>query len=205
MIGVKTSAMTHGLVVAALLGSFPACRSRAESPGSQARPAAVQEEATVSSYQKPSDEELRQRLEPLAYQVTQREGTEPPFQNAYWDEHRPGIYVDVVSGEPLFSSIDKFESGTGWPSFTRPLSPDAVTTRTDHLLIVARTEVRSRLAGSHLGHVFDDGPAPTGLRYCMNSAALRFVPVERLAAEGYGRFLPMFEQAANQGAPEGRP
>jgi methionine-R-sulfoxide reductase len=205
MIGVKTSAMTNGLVVAALLGSFPACRSQAESPGAQARPAAVQEEATMSTYQKPSDEELRQRLEPLAYQVTQREGTEPPFQNAYWEEHRAGIYVDVVSGEPLFSSLDKFESGTGWPSFTRPLSPDAVTTRTDHQMIIARTEVRSRLAGSHLGHVFDDGPAPTGLRYCMNSAALRFVPVERLAAEGYGRFLPMFEQAANQRAPGGRP
>ena len=150
----------------------------------------------MGDFKKPSDEELRKRLSPLSYQVTQHEGTEAPFNNAYWDEHRTGLYVDVVSGEPLFSSLDKYESGTGWPSFTRPISPDAVATRTDHQMIMARTEVRSRLAGSHLGHVFDDGPAPTGLRYCMNSAAMRFVPVDRLAAEGYGRFLPLFEQAA---------
>jgi methionine-R-sulfoxide reductase len=144
---------------------------------------------------KPSDAELRKRLTPEQYRVTQQEGTEPPFRNEYWDEHRPGIYVDVVSGEPLFSSLDKFDSGTGWPSFTRPLDQGAVTTRTDYHLLLPRTEVRSKLAGSHLGHVFGDGPKPTGLRYCINSAALRFVPVERLAAEGYGRFLPLFERA----------
>jgi peptide-methionine (R)-S-oxide reductase/peptide methionine sulfoxide reductase msrA/msrB len=146
----------------------------------------------MSRYSKPSEEELRGRLTAEQFRVTQHDGTELPFRNAYWDEHRPGIYVDVVSGEPLFSSLDKYDSGTGWPSFTRPLDPAAVTTRADRGLF-ARTEVRSRLADSHLGHVFDDGPAPTGRRYCMNSAALRFVPVERLAAEGYGRFLPLFD------------
>jgi methionine-R-sulfoxide reductase len=147
----------------------------------------------MSGFQKPSDDELKKKLTPLQYDVTQHEGTEPPFRNEYWNEHREGIYVDVVSGEPLFSSRDKFESGTGWPSFTRPLEPGNVTTRTDHQLLMSRTEVRSRHAGSHLGHVFDDGPAPTGLRYCMNSASLRFVPVERLEAEGYGKYLPLFQ------------
>ena len=138
--------------------------------------------------------ELRQRLTPLQYQVTQEEGTEPPFDNAYWNNKAPGIYVDVVSGEPLFASTDKYDSGTGWPSFTRPLVTDNVVERTDYKLLLPRTEVRSKGAGSHLGHVFDDGPAPTGLRYCVNSAALRFVPKERLAAEGYGEFLSLFDQ-----------
>jgi len=147
-------------------------------------------------FQKPSDAELQKRLTPEQYAVTQHEGTERPFQNAYWDEHRAGIYVDVVSGEPVFSSLDKFESGTGWPSFTRPIDPGHVQTRTDHKLLLARTEVRSKLADSHLGHVFDDGPAPTGLRYCINSAALRFVPVEQLAQQGYGAYLSRFEAAA---------
>lgn len=144
------------------------------------------------SYRRPSDEELRKRLNPEQYEVTQHEGTEAPFRNPYWDNHQPGIYVDVVSGEPLFSSLDKFESGTGWPSFYRPLEPDNVVSRTDHKLVQPRTEVRSKLAGSHLGHVFEDGPAPTGLRYCMNSAALRFIPVDRLEQEGYGKYLPLF-------------
>jgi methionine-R-sulfoxide reductase len=165
-------------------------------PGAQG---AAQGAARMSNFQKPSNEELRRRLTEEQYQVTQHAGTEPPFENAYWDEHRSGIYVDIVSGEPLFSSLDKFDSGTGWPSFTRPVDPSAVTTRTDHMLLFSRTEVRSRLADSHLGHVFDDGPPPTGLRYCMNSAALRFVPVERLAEEGYGEYLKLFQATAQDG------
>jgi methionine-R-sulfoxide reductase len=138
------------------------------------------------------DAELRAKLTPLQYEVTQREGTEPPFQNEYWDEHRDGIYVDVVSGEPLFSSRDKYESGSGWPSFTRPLRPEALTTRTDHKLFLPRTEVRSK-AGTHLGHVFPDGPKPAGQRYCMNSAALRFIAREDLVAEGYEEYVTLFE------------
>jgi methionine-R-sulfoxide reductase len=173
--------------------------SRADEAQNDRRSQGTQEIAQMSTFTKPSDEELRTRLTREQYEVTQHEGTEPAFRNAYWNEHRAGIYVDVVSGEPLFSSLDKFESGTGWPSFTKPLDPSAVTARTDHLLLLPRTEVRSRNAGSHLGHVFDDGPAPTGLRYCINSAALRFVPVERLAAEGYGEYLRLFQAAAQEG------
>lgn len=132
-------------------------------------------------------------LTPLQYKVTQEEGTEPPFRNEYWDNKQPGIYVDIVSGEPLFSSLDKYRSGTGWPSFTKPLVPDNVVEKTDHHLGYARTEVRSKGGDSHLGHVFPDGPKPTGLRYCMNSASLRFIPVEKMEEEGYGEFLHLFE------------
>lgn len=146
----------------------------------------------MKSFTKPTDTELRQRLSPLQYEVTQHEGTERAFANEYWDNKKPGIYVDVVSGEPLFSSLDKYDSGTGWPSFTKPLEPQNVNTFTDHKLFMSRTEVRSNLAESHLGHLFDDGPAPTGQRYCMNSAALRFIPVEKLEEEGYGEYLPLF-------------
>jgi len=145
-----------------------------------------------TGYTKPDDAVLRKRLTPLQYEVTQKEGTEPPFKNAYWDNKKAGIYVDIVSGEPLFSSLDKFDSGTGWPSFTRPLDPANIVEKTDCRLLMVRTEVRSRHGESHLGHVFPDGPPSTGLRYCINSASLRFIPVEDLEKEGYGRFSSLF-------------
>jgi methionine-R-sulfoxide reductase len=150
---------------------------------------------SMTSFKKPDESELKQKLTPIQYQVTQHEGTEQPFRNAYWDNHDAGIYVDIVSGEPLFSSNDKYDSGTGWPSFTKPLVAENIKTKTDRSLFMSRTEVRSAHADSHLGHLFDDGPKPTGQRYCMNSASMRFIPVAKLAEEGYGEYLKLFEGA----------
>lgn len=172
-----------GVALAALACTKP---PRMEATVRAAAHAEAEPSASASGGRPPED--LRTKLTPLAYAVTQEAATEPPFQNAYWNEHRPGLYVDVVDGTPLFSSRDKFDSGTGWPSFTRPLDPARVTTRTDGSHFMERVEVRSASSGSHLGHVFDDGPPPSHTRYCMNSAALRFVPAEDLAREGYGAY-----------------
>jgi methionine-R-sulfoxide reductase len=153
----------------------------------------------VSKYQKPNDSQIKQKLSGEQYEVTQNEATEPPFQNEFWDNKSPGIYVDVVSGEPLFSSLDKYDSGSGWPSFVRPLERGNIVEHGDDSFMMRRTEVRSKHGDSHLGHVFPDGPKATGLRYCINSASLRFIPVDRLEEEGYGDYLHLFEHGHGDG------
>jgi methionine-R-sulfoxide reductase len=184
----RVNALAIAAAISLLLVVAPANAQEKQAPTA----AATQRKA----YVKPSDSEIKKKLTPLQYSVTQREATETPFRNSFWDYHEPGIYVDIVSGEPLFSSLDKYDSGTGWPSFTRPLEPANIRTQTDHLLGYSRTEVRSAIADSHLGHVFDDGPRPTGLRYCMNSAAMRFIPASRLETDGYGQYSHLFKPKA---------
>ncbi|HWH71994.1 MAG TPA: peptide-methionine (R)-S-oxide reductase MsrB [Candidatus Sulfotelmatobacter sp.] len=171
--------------------------SRAQSQAAMRQPVASvpMTNAAMEKFQKPPVAELKQKLSPMQYEVTQNAATEPPFRNEFWDNHKPGIYVDIVSGKPLFSSLDKFDSGCGWPSFSRPLSDQEVQERSDRSHGMARTEVRSSTADSHLGHVFDDGPGPTHLRYCINSASLRFIPVEELEKAGYGAYLEPFIKA----------
>jgi methionine-R-sulfoxide reductase len=183
-------------VIAAYSIRMPA---QAESPaGSVANPSADKPLDSGSRYRAPTDKELKQRLTPLQYEVTQHEATERAFKNAYWDNKQEGIYVDIVSGQPLFSSTDKFESGTGWPSFTRPISDNALVEHSDTHFFIKRTELKSRVAGSHLGHVFTDGPKPTGLRYCINSASMRFIPREKLVQEGYGEYEKLFVEAGKK-------
>ncbi len=193
--GLIVSGAVALLIACVVLVSAQEPKKPAASPSPSASP--MNSPASTTDNSRPSKEELKKRLTPIQYRVTCEEGTEPAFHNAYWDNHRAGIYVDVISGKALFSSADKFDSGTGWPSFTKPLVKDNVKEKTDRAFGMERTEVRAKDSDAHLGHVFDDGPEDKGgLRYCMNSASLRFIPVEKLKEEGYGEYLPLFEKEA---------
>ena len=192
-------AREQAVILAALIGAagiLCGCsRAVSQTTSNSPSPAPSRTNEAAMSFSKPSSAELKQKLTSMQYAVTQNSATEPPFRNEFWDNHKPGIYVDIVSGKPLFSSLDKFDSGCGWPSFSRPLATNEVVERADLSHGMTRTEVRSSTADSHLGHVFDDGPGPTKLRYCINSASLRFIPVENMEKEGYGKYLEPFVKA----------
>lgn len=200
---VLTALLLGGVLLVFFFADPGKSSARAEEGPAPQRSCASKEAA--ERWQRPAQEEIKRLLTDEQYRVTQEDATEAPFRNAYWDNREPGIYVDVITGEPLFSSLDKFKSGTGWPSFHSPLEPDLIVEHTDYKLIFPRTEVRSRLGDSHLGHLFDDGPEPTGLRYCVNSAALRFVPVADLEKEGYGEYLALFKGQAEAAATTNSP
>lgn len=190
----STVAGASAVAVCAISAWLAVRAARAGEPPGPAQHSSLTNMST-QTFQKPSAAKLKQKLTPMQYDVTQNAGTEPPFRNEFWNNHRPGIYVDIVSGEPLFSSLDKFDSGCGWPSFSRPIQQNEIKEKADLSHGMVRTEVRSKVADSHLGHVFNDGPAPTHLRYCINSASLRFIPVEQMEKEGYGKYLEPFIKA----------